>query len=139
VRPLELAELAEWIEVRFDRASGPGGQHVNKVSTRAHVLFDFRACTLLSDVQRARVADFYASRLTRDGRLQVVSQRARSQADNRALAENRLIELLTTALHVPTARRPTRPTRSSQRHRVAAKKQRGEIKRQRRMPPSAGD
>jgi ribosome-associated protein len=103
------------------------------------VLFDFHACTLLSAEERERLADCYASRLTRDGRLQVTSQRARSQADNRAFAENRLVELITAALHVPTTRRPTRPTRSSQRYRVAAKKQRGEIKRQRRTRPSAND
>lgn len=127
----EFAELAPWCEVRFDPARGPGGQNVNKVSTRATILFDFRACVLLSEVQRQRIAGRCAKRLTHDGRLRAVSQRERSQAANRTLVEARLVELLAEALHVPKRRRPTRPTGGSQRRRLETKRQHGETKRQR--------
>ncbi len=132
MRRFEIAELAAWIEVRFGPASGPGGQNVNKVNTRAVLAFDFNACALLSDDERARIARRCATRLTRDGRLRVASQRERTQVANRALAQARLLELLAEALHVPKARRRTRPTVASRRRRVDAKKRRGDIKRGRR-------
>lgn len=128
IRRFDIAELEPWIEVRFDRSAGPGGQNVNKVSTRATLMFDFRVCGLLSDAEAARIAQRCATRMTRDGRLRVVSQRARTQAANRALAQARLIELLAQALHVPKKRKPTRPTASSQRRRLASKRRRGELK-----------
>ena len=118
--------------MRFEPARGPGGQNVNKVSTRAVLLFDFEACTLLSDPQRARIAGRYAARLARDGRLRIVAEQARTQVGNRALAERRLLELLASALHVPTPRRATRPTAGSQRRRVQTKRRHGELKQQRR-------
>lgn len=130
----ETGDLAAWIEVRFDPASGPGGQNVNKVSTRAALLFDFRRCTLLADAERKRVAARYAARLTRDGRLRVVSQRERSQVANRVAAEGRLLELLVEALRVPRKRRATQPTRGAQRRRLEAKKRRGRTKQQRATP-----
>ena len=132
-----IEELLPWIEVRFDRASGPGGQNVNKVATRAALLFDFRGCPLLGESAPGRIAECYATRLTQDGRLRVVAQRERTQGANRAIAERRLLELLESALHTPTPRRPTRPTRSSQRYRVADKRRRGDIKRQRRRGPES--
>lgn len=131
-RSFDFADLAPWCEVRFDPARGPGGQNVNKLSTRATVLLDFGNCTLLSDADRERIITRCASRLTRDGRLRVVSQRERTQAANRALAEARLLELLAAALYVPRTRRPTRPTASSQRRRLQAKRLRGRTKRIRR-------
>jgi ribosome-associated protein len=130
-KTFEFAELAPWCEVRFDPARGPGGQNVNKVSTRATILFDFRACPLFSEAQRGRIAERCGKRLTRDGRLRVASQRERTQTANRALAETRLLELLAEALHVPKRRRPTRPTAGSQRRRLETKRQRGETKRRR--------
>lgn len=139
MRSLQNADLTPWLEVRFDPARGPGGQHVNKVSTRATLCFDFRACPLLSEAQRARIAQSCAARLTRDGRLRVVAQQQRTQSANRALAETRLRELLAQALHVPAQRVPTRPSRSAQQRRVSAKKRRGETKRQRRLPGHADD
>lgn len=139
MRSLQNADLTPWLEVRFDPARGPGGQHVNKVSTRATLCFDFRACPLLSEAQRARIAQSCAARLTRDGRLRVVAQQQRTQSANRALAETRLRELLAQALHVPAQRLPTRPSRSAQQRRVSAKKRRGETKRQRRLPGHADD
>ncbi len=135
MKRLDIDELAPWIEVRFDPASGPGGQHVNKVSTRATLLFDFQQCPAFSARQRSRIERRCASRLARDGRLRVSSQQSRSQADNRAAAEARLVAILREALHVPKKRVPTRPTAGSQRRRVKAKRQRGDLKRQRQSRP----
>jgi ribosome-associated protein len=134
-RTVDFAELAPWCEVRYGPASGPGGQHVNKVSTRAILVFDFRVCPLLTDVQRACIAARCANRLTRNGRLRVVCQRARTQSANRRLAEQRLMELLAQALHVPHQRRPTRPTAASQRRRLEQKRRRGLLKDRRRSTP----
>ncbi len=136
MRRIDVDELRPWIEYRFDQASGPGGQNVNKVASRVTLLFDFQNCTILTDWERERVARRLETRLARDGRLRVVAQQGRTQAANRAHAEARLVELLQSAWHVAKKRRPTRPTRASQRRRVTEKRQRGEKKRQRR---SLGD
>lgn len=127
-----LGELEPWIEARFDPASGPGGQHVNKASTRATLLFDFQACPRLSPAQRARIAQHCATRLSADGRLRVVAQQSRTQSDNRRLAGERLLELLAAALHVPRPRRPTTPTAGARRRRLEAKHQRARTKERRR-------
>ena len=127
--------LEPWIELRFSRSSGPGGQHVNKLSTRAELLFDFHACTLLSPEQRRRIATRLAARLSRDGRLRIVSQAGRSAGRNRGHAADRLIELLRTALHVPRTRQATKPTAGSRQRRLLEKKQRSDVKRARRSPP----
>lgn len=134
-----IAELEPWLERRYGPASGPGGQNVNKVSTRATILFDFRACSLLSERQIALVSQRLSTRRARDGRIRVVAQAARTQAANRELAEQRLLELLARSLHVPRTRRPTRPTVASRRRRLDEKRRRGQIKRSRRAKPSADD
>ena len=134
---LEISDLAAWIELRFDPARGPGGQHVNKVSTRATLLLDFQHCQLFSPVERGRIDERLASRLARDGRLRIVAQRGRSQAQNSAVAGERLLELLDRALHVPTPRRPSRPSAGAQRRRVQTKLRRGKIKQGRRRPTAS--
>ncbi len=132
----DIPQLTPWLEMSFERASGPGGQNVNKVATRATLIFDFRTCRLLIDAERTRIAQRLAGRLTHDGRLRIVSQRARTQAGNRALAEARLLELLESALHIAAPRRPTRPTAGARRRRVEAKRQRGGLKQSRRARAS---
>ncbi|MBN2448412.1 MAG: aminoacyl-tRNA hydrolase [Phycisphaerae bacterium] len=139
VPSLNITDLTPWCEVQFSRSAGPGGQNVNKVSTRATVLLDFEACTRLSDWQKARIRGRLRTRLARDGRLRVVSQVERTQARNRNRAERRLIELLAEAFTVQKSRRPTAPTRGSRERRLEAKRQRGDVKRQRRSRPGADE
>jgi ribosome-associated protein len=138
-RRIDIAAVSPWLDVRYDCSSGPGGQNVNKVATRATLLFDFRACGLFTDVEQARLARRLSSRLTQDGRIRVVAQRERSQVANRRLAETRLLELLAEALHVAKKRRPTRPTAGSQRRRLDGKRRRGDIKRLRSSRPTTGE
>lgn len=134
-----IDDLQPWIDVRFERSSGPGGQHVNKVATRVVVQFDYRACDLLSDWQKQRIGRRLSSRLTHDGRVAVGAERARSQAANRAAAELRLLELLERALHVAKPRKATKPTAGSKRRRLADKKRRGQIKKLRGKRPSSDE
>ena len=138
-RRLDSTALASWIEFRFDRAEGPGGQNVNKVNTRATVLLDFEACPLLTAPERMRIRQRLASRLSADGRLRVVAQRQRTQTRNRAAAEERLVELLAGALQVSKPRRATRPTLASRHRRVNAKLRRGQIKEGRQQRNTSGD
>lgn len=124
--------LAPWIAYRFDRGGGPGGQHVNKVNTRATLLFDFRACDLLDPLEQSRIALRARERLSADGRVRIVAQGDRSQAANRAAALERLIALLDRWLHIAPERRPTRPTAGAKRRRLADKKHRSDLKSSRR-------
>ena len=127
IRP-GLAIPLEEVEFVTDRASGPGGQHVNKSSTRVTLLFDVEASTALSPFQKQRVLQRLATRISKDGLLRVTAQMERSQSRNKTLAIERFAELVRGALTVEKSRRPTKPTRSSQRRRVDAKKRRGKTK-----------
>jgi ribosome-associated protein len=129
---LREADLSPWTEQRFARSSGPGGQHVNKLSTRVELLFDYLICPLVPHHLKDLVTSRLANRLSRDGRLRVVVQEDRSQSANREKAESRLRELLARATHLQAPRTATRPTAGSKRRRLKAKRERGEVKRQRR-------
>ena len=128
----DLETFRPWLEARFSRSPGPGGQNVNKVSTRVTLLFDLGACSMLSNVEKARIRVRLRTRMARDGRLRVISRRERTQARNRAAAEHRLLELLIEAASAPRVRHPTRPTAGSRKRRLEVKRQRGERKQQRR-------
>ena len=130
----EPDDLAPWIEISFDPAQGPGGQHVNRAHTRATLSFDLEGCTLLPDRVKDRLRREERRRLAKDGRLRLVGQEHRDQKQNRRAVLERLCELLAAASVFPKNRKATRPTRGSQRRRLDAKRRRGDTKQARRRP-----
>jgi len=121
----------------FTRSGGPGGQHVNKAATQVELAFDVAGSPSLSAEQKERIRARLGSWLSKEGLMRLACQSTRSQAQNREEAVARFAALLRAALHVPKARRPTRPTRASGARRLEGKRHRSAIKRQRR--PSADD
>jgi ribosome-associated protein len=123
------------LQFRATRAGGPGGQHVNTSSTRVELLWNVTRSTAIDDTQRATILDKLAGRLDAEGTVRVVSSESRSQRQNRQRAEDRLAELLRTALRPRKTRRPTKRPRRANEARLADKKRRSERKRDRRDEP----
>ncbi len=130
----EIAIPDEEIEEAFVRASGPGGQNVNKLSTAVQLRFDARRSPALSNAVAIRLMGLAGRRVTLDGVILITAQRFRTQERNRADARERLAELIREAAVPPTPRRPTRPTLASKRRRLEGKAKRGDVKRMRGSP-----
>lgn len=124
---LPRAELS----YRASRSGGPGGQHVNTSSTRVELLWDVGASPSVSEEQRALIREKLSNRIDGEGVLHLVSSEHRSQHQNREAVTKRLAELLRRALHVPRARKKTRPTAASREERLKSKKLRSQTKRTR--------
>ena len=124
---IPLSEL----RFRFVRSSGPGGQHVNRSATRVELLFDVASSPSLTEAQRERALKGLASYIDSEGILHLASQTFRSQLRNREEAVERFQMLMRRAMKVPKRRRPTRPSGAAQERRLASKRRRSAIKRQR--------
>src|SRR5690242_6373419 len=129
---LDEREIAEV----FIRASGPGGQNVNKVASAVQLRFDARRSRSLPADVRERLERLAGSRLTRDGIIVITAQRHRAQARNRDDALARLLELIRQAAQPPPRRRKTRPPAGARERRIESKKRRAGIKRLRHAKPS---
>ena len=122
-----IGAIENEIEIKAIRAQGSGGQNVNKVSSAIHLRFDIAASSL-PDIYKERLLKLNDQRITREGVVVIKAQQYRSQEKNREEALRRLYELIGRVAELPPNRKPTQPTRSSQKKRLDSKTQRGQLK-----------
>lgn len=140
VRVTERITLEPWeLSESFARASGPGGQNVNKVATAVQLSYDVARSASLPEPVRRRLMKLAGRRLDKDGVLTIEAHRHRTRERNRADARERLVELVARAASAPKPRVPTRPSRKAKARRLDAKRQRSQTKQLRRGPGSRDD
>jgi ribosome-associated protein len=134
--PVGISIPDDELEISFIRASGPGGQNVNKVSTAAQLRFDARASPSLPNDVSVRLQKLAGSRLTQDGVIVITASRFRTQEANRRDAVQRLSDLIAKAAVAPVKRKATKPTRAAKERRLQAKARRSDVKSMRSRPNS---
>jgi ribosome-associated protein len=125
---ISISDILHELHFRASRSSGPGGQHVNKVSTRVTLFWDIKNSKFLDEDQRARLLNKLQSRINSEGVLQISSQSGRSQLANKENTINKLEELLTEAFAVRKKRKPTKPSKASIEKRLEQKRRQSEKK-----------
>lgn len=130
-----LSISARYITIRYVRSSGPGGQNVNKVNTRAQLAFDLENCSDLFPAVKRRLSQLAGRRLNQQGQLLLESDRFREQNKNRQEVLSRLARMIRQALIKPKVRRPTKPTLGSKRRTKASKQHRSKMKSLRKSVP----
>ena len=123
------------LSIEYFKASGPGGQNINKVATAVRIRFDFQSTSSLSTDEKKRLINLAGNRITDDGFLIIEAKRYRTQEKNRLDGIQRLTNLLRAAIAIPKSRIKTKPSKSARALRTNEKKRRGEIKKNRRFIP----
>jgi len=130
----ELPMSEDDLQWSYARSGGPGGQNVNKVSSKAILSWDYANSPLLTQAVKERIGRLFPRYATNEGWLVIASQEHRDQEKNRQACREKLLKVLTDASHQPKARRPTKPSRGSKMRRLDTKKQRSDVKSGRRRP-----